>query len=87
MKLKYEFETVELDGEYMAVPVGDNASELHAMLRLNETASAILELLKAETTEEAVIDGVCARYEGEREEIAAAVREYVRQLRDAGLLA
>ena len=86
MKLKYEFETVEIDGEIMAVPVGDNADELHAMLRLNETAAAILGLLKEETTEQAVIDGILAEYEGDPAEIAAQVRAYLQTLRDNGVL-
>ena len=50
MKSKYTFEKLELDGQIVAVPVGDNASDLHAVLNLNEEAMRILELLKEETT-------------------------------------
>ena len=86
MKLKYEFETVELDGEIMAVPVGDNATELHGLLRLNETAADIIELLRNETDVEAVTDGLLQKYEGEREAIAAYVRQFVAQLKDLGVV-
>ena len=86
MKLKYEFETVELDGEIMAVPVGDNARELHSLLRLNETAADILELLRTETDAEAVTDALLEKYTGEREEITAYVREYLAQLAEMGVV-
>lgn len=86
MKLKYEFETVELDGEIMAVPVGDNAPELHGLLRLNETAADIIELLRNETDVEAVTDGLLQKYEGEREAIAAYVRQFVAQLTELGVV-
>ena len=86
MKLKYEFETVELDGEVMAVPVGDNATELHGLLRLNETAADIIELLRNETDVEAVTDGLLQKYEGEREAIAAYVRQFVAQLTELGVV-
>ena len=87
MKLKYEFETVELDGEIMAVPVGDNAEELHAMLRLNDTASAILKLLAEETTEEAVCKAILAEYEGDETEIRGYIHEFIGKLKEFDLLA
>ena len=86
MKLKYEFETVELDGEIMAVPVGDNAPELHGLLRLNETAADIIELLRNETDVEAVTDGLLQKYEGEHEAITAYVRQFVAQLTELGVV-
>ena len=86
MKLKYEFETVEIDNEIMAVPVGVNAENLHAMLRLNETAAAILALLKEETTKQKVIDAILSEYEGDPDKIAASVRGYLQTLRDKGVL-
>lgn len=46
MKLKYDFEYMEMDGEIAAVPVGDNAWQFHGMLTINDTAKEILELIK-----------------------------------------
>lgn len=87
MKSKYNFEQMELDGEIVAVPVGDNASELHAVLNLNEEAMRILELLKEETTEEKIVAQLQTEYEGStKEEIKPLVRAFVDQLRQEGLL-
>ena len=77
---------MELDGEIVAVPVGEGASELHAVLNVNEEAMRILELLQEETTEENVIAQLLKEYAGEKEEIAPLVSAYISQLRQEGLL-
>ena len=86
MKSKYTFEKMELDGEIVAVPVGDSAAELHAVLNVNEEAMRILELLREETTEEKIVAQLLKEYEGEKEEIAACVHLYIEQLAAEGLL-
>lgn len=77
---------MELDGEIVAVPVGENSAELHAVLNLNEEAMRILELLHEETTEESIVAQLLKEYEGVREEIAPLVSAYIQQLRKEGLL-
>ena len=86
MKSKYTFEKMELDGEIVAVPVGEGAAELHAVLTLNEEAMLILELLAEETTEERIVAQLLTKFKGEREEIAPLVSAYIKQLRQEGLL-
>ena len=86
MKSRYAFEKVELDGEFVAVPVGEGAAELHAVLNVNEEAMRILELLQEETTEEDIIAQLLKEYDGEKEEIAPLVSVYINQLRQEGLL-
>ena len=54
MKLRYELSVMEMDGEYMAVPVGENAGSFNGMLRMNEVSAEILDLLKEDTTPDAV---------------------------------
>ena len=50
MKLKIEFDIMELDDEWVGVPVGDNAQKFQGVLRLNEEACAIVKLLQSDTT-------------------------------------
>lgn len=87
MKSKYILEKMELDGEIVAVPVGENASELHAVLNLNEEAMRILELLQQETTEDEIMDVLLQEYAGDPEEIRAYVRQFLKKLEEEGLLA
>ena len=86
MKSKYSFEKMELDGEIVAVPVGEGAAELHAVLSVNEEAMRILELLQEETTEESIVAQLLKEYSGEKDEIAAYVHQYIEQLAAEGLL-
>ena len=86
MKSKYTFEKMELDDEIVAVPVGDSAAELHAVLNVNEEAMRILELLREETTVENIVVQLLKEYDGDKEEITALVNAYIEQLRHEGLL-
>ena len=86
MKSKYIFERMELDGEIVAVPVGENASELHAVLNLNEEAMRIVELLQEETDEESIVTQLLTEYDGTKEEIAGLVHSFIDELREEGLL-
>ena len=86
MKSKYTFEKMELDGEFVAVPVGENAADLHAVLNVNEEAMRILELLQDETTEENIVTQLLKEYSGDKKEIASLVSAFISQLRQEGLL-
>lgn len=86
MKLKHTFEMMEIDEQKMAVPVGDGADAFHGILKLNQSAAAILELLKEETTEEEMVQKLKEDYDSSEEEIRTYVREYVEELKKAGFI-
>ena len=86
MKLKYEFEVMEIGDSPVAVPVG--VDSFHGVIHLNESARAIFELLGEETTPEAIVETLSKKYtESTKEEIAGFVTRYIEKLREAGLLA
>ncbi len=87
MKAKYTFEIMEIDDQMMAVPVGEEADELHGILKLNESAAAILELLKEETSEEEIVQKLLEKYESSEEELKNYVHDYLAELEEAGILA
>lgn len=87
MKLRYEFSVMEMDGEYMAVPVGENAGSFNGMLRMNEVSAEILDLLKEDTTPEAVHRILRERYpDSDDREIGEALTSFLNQLIREGLL-
>ena len=86
MKLKYSFEKMELDGEIVAVPVGENANELHSILNLNEVAMRILEILHEETSEKDIVSQLLLEYECEEYDVEKAVHTFITQLRQESLL-
>ncbi len=87
MKLRYEFSVMEMDGEYMAVPVGENAGSFNGMLRMNQVSAEILDLLKEDTTPEAVHQILRERYpDSDDREIGEALTAFLNQLIREGLL-
>lgn len=87
MKLKYTFEAMKMDDQIVAVPIGDNAAEFHGIIKLNESAAAIFELLSEETAETEITERLLERYSCEREQLEAKVHKYLAQLEADGLLA
>lgn len=87
MKLKCSLENIELDDELIAIPVGNGAENLHAMLRINETASDILALLQEETTEEEVIREMLKIYNTDEATMKKSVHAFIEKLSAAGVLA
>ena len=46
MKLRYDFEIMDMGEEFVAVPVGDGASQFHGMMRMNKDAAEMLKLIQ-----------------------------------------
>ena len=87
MKLRYELSVMEMDGEYMAVPVGENAEQFNGMLRMNDVSAEILDLLKEDTTPETVHRILRERYpDSDDREIGEQLAAFLNQLVREGLL-
>ncbi len=87
MKLRYELSVMEMDGEYMAVPVGEDAELFNGMLRMNDVSAEILDLLKEDTTPEAVHRILRERYpDSDDREIGEQLAPFLNQLIREGLL-
>ena len=79
MKLKSGFITQTIEDTQFMVPVG--AEAFSGVVRSNKTAAFIVDCLKEETTEEAIVDAMAAKYNAPRKVIAADVKEILDILR------
>ena len=86
MKLRVNMEFVDMGTEIIAVPVGKNAEKIRGVLRLNEPAKEILELLENETTVEDTLDMLCSKYENDRTELNRYIMNLVSILNTNGIL-
>ncbi len=84
MRLKDSFITQEIDDTQFLVPVG--AEDFSGIVRGNKTAAFIVNCLKEETTEESIVDAMCAKYDAPRDQIAADVGNILKVLRRVGAL-
>ena len=76
--------TQEIDDTQVMVATGDTA--FNGIVRSNQTAAEIVDLMKEETTRDAVVDKMCAKYDASRDEIAADVDMVIATLRKVGAL-
>ena len=86
MKLKYRFEMMSLEDQMVAIPVGEEAGEFLGVVKLNETAAFIFNLLKDEITEETIIDALDKVYNVPREKLTNDVRRAINEFQEKGLL-
>lgn len=86
MKFKCEFETVDMGEEIILVPVGDRASEIHGVLKLNESGKEIVDFLQEDTSLDMIIDSLLTKYKNDRNEITAYVCKTIKKLKAADLI-
>lgn len=87
MKLKYEFVITEIDEQSVAIPVGEASEEFNGIIRLNDTAKEIIEMLCEDTSLEEIVDGLHKKYsESQKDEIKEYVEKFVLSLKSENLI-
>ena len=86
MKLKYTFETMQLDDNVVAVPVGKGARDFSAAIRLNESAAEIFGLLQNDVTEEYIISVMSQRHGEDPVKVTEYVHEFITGLKNEAVL-
>ena len=86
MRLKYNFEKVELENKFIAVPIGDESDGFQGVIKMNETAVAIFELLKEEIDEMTLISLLEDKYDVSHSVLVDDVRRVLADFREKGLL-
>lgn len=86
MRLKCDFEVMDINDEKIAVPVGDHASEFHGVIKLNDTGAFILGLLKQETSEDDIVKAMMSRYDACKEEIEKDTKQCIAEFAKVGLI-
>ena len=86
MKIKDGFVLRKIADQYMAVPVGARAKELHGMIGLNETGAFIWERLSNGQSQEEIVKALCEEYEVEEGAAMVSVQRFCEKLRAEGML-
>lgn len=84
MKLKSDFITHMTGDQQVMVSVSGNG--FCGLVRSNATAAFIVDCLKTDTTKEAILDAMCAKYDAPREVMATDVDKVLMNLRGIGAL-
>ena len=86
MRLKYNYEIMELENHIIAVPNGDDVDAYRGVIKLNETGAIIFDQLKQETSAEAIAEVLAKEYEAPLDEIISDVKMYIAEFDKRGLL-
>lgn len=84
MKLKKGFIVHDTGSESILIPMG--GAGWSGVVRGNRTLGAILDLLKEDTTEEAIIDAMKQRFDAPEEIITRDVKKALSELQKIGAL-
>ncbi|WP_298531310.1 PqqD family protein [uncultured Ruminococcus sp.] len=85
MKLDPKFLTHETKGEHYIISTND--TKFKGIVKNNSTAAFIVECLKSDTTQGAVVDKILARYTGvDRGTVEQDVAEVIDKLRSIGAI-
>lgn len=77
---------MELDDRIIAVPIGENSKEFRGVVKMNETAAFIFNLLKEETTEDSVLEALAKEYKLPKESLIDDVKKCISVFEEKGLL-
>ena len=83
MKLKSTFITHNSGKEQLMISAG---GDFNGMVRSNSTAAEIIDMLKEDTTKEAIISAMLDKYEVEEEVLCADVDKVLSALRGIGAI-
>lgn len=76
----------EVAGENILIPVGKAALKIHGMICLSESAAFLFRRLQEECSEGELVDAFLAEYDVDRDTAAGDVREFIEQMKSAGIL-
>ena len=87
MKLLYNFEIMDMGDKFVAVPVGEGASKFHGMIRMNQDAAEMLQLIQEHRSPEDVLKELMQRYpDAEKDDLDLALCNFLNQLIVEGIL-
>lgn len=84
MKLKSEYVTYPVDDK--EIMVGTGIGSFKGLVKMNASAAFIISCLKEETDENAILEKMALKYDGDRQVMADDVSRVVETLRQIGAL-
>ena len=75
-----------MGNEIIAVPVGEGSDGMKGVFKLNKEGIEILELLKEDVTEEAILSELKSKYDNESSELLTYIRKVIGILRESNAL-
>ncbi len=86
MKINGEFVVREIAGEYLLIPVGEVALNVHGMISVTESGRLLWDELKSGCTFAQLVETILGEYDVNQETAETDVCEFLEKLRKIGIL-
>ncbi len=86
MKLKKGFCTQRISDGQVMVPTSEADTDFRGIVRNNETAAFVVDLLKNETSEDQIMQALCDEYDGNPDKMRKDLYDVLDKLREIGAL-
>ena len=86
MKIVPDFELVNIAGDYMLIPVGENVDNFSGTLVLNGVSAFIIDKLRDDINKEDLVQLVLNEYDVDRETAQTDVEEMIGELINMGVI-
>jgi hypothetical protein len=86
MKIKDGFMLREVAGVNVVVPVGERVIDFNGLMTLNDTGVFLWKTLEKAGSQKQMADMLCSEYEVSGSKAEKDVREFIKDLKDAGIL-
>ena len=87
MKLRYNFVVQQVADDYVAVAVGEDASNFGGLVRMNKTGAFLFELLKKDMTREELLAAMVEKYDADEEILQSNLDVFLEKLKEEKVLA
>ena len=87
MKLRYNFVVQQVADDYVAVAVGEDASNFGGLVRMNKTGAFLFELLKKDMTREELLAAMVEKYDADEEILQRNLDAFLEKLKEKQVLA
>ena len=87
MKLRYNFVVQQVADDYVAVAVGEDASNFGRLVRMNKTGAFLFEMLKKDMTREELLAAMVEKYDADEEILQSNLDVFLEKLKEEKVLA
>jgi len=86
MKIKKDYILKEIAGQYVVIPVGEEAIKFNGIISLNKSGKRLFEKMKNNQTEETLIKFLMSTYDVSKEKARIDVLGFIKILKENKLL-
>ena len=86
MKLKENLVLRQVAGNWVVLPLGENATEFGGMLRLNDAGAILWQALEKDPSAEAMVAALTAEYDVSEQQVREDVEAFLEKLAVTGCL-